>query len=174
MTCLVLFALLVLGIEAENLHPSSGCVVNQILCPQYPNGSLSSGGEAPCLYPYKRAGDVCLYLSKSRRTWSGARRHCQGLGGDLATSRRIYLLQTFITEGGAATTEVWVGGKESPDGKTWQWIDNGEEIDPQVWHPTLPGARAGDNDCAYLSDVSHPPLANYPCGRAYNFLCQQH
>nr|XP_053637115.1 C-type lectin domain family 2 member B-like [Cherax quadricarinatus] len=158
-------------------NSSTGTTVNQIFCSGQQNNTqdptpvtsenlVASDGQCP--YPYTSVGTDCLMLSKVTRTWNNSRRYCQGINGDLATTRKVYYMQNFLIDEGAQG-EVWIGGKKI--NQTFQWIDTETDINTTSFVATLPHLR-GDNNCVYVNKANNPPLANFACSKLSLFMCQ--
>ncbi|XP_069165463.1 C-type lectin lectoxin-Enh4-like [Procambarus clarkii] len=136
-------------------------------CPQGPT----------CPYPYTLVLDECFYLSPHLVTWEAARRHCQGMMGDLATPKYLYAIKSFLLNKsnveGDIHLYVFVGFKDNGRNGTWKWLD-GRTVDAADWYPGEPNNLDGDEYCGHFRSHFDPMLNDHSCSVFSRFLCQYH
>nr|WNH24665.1 lectin 4 [Procambarus clarkii] len=135
-------------------------------CPQGPT----------CPYPYTLVLDKCFYFSPHTATWEAARRHCQGMMGDLATPKHLYAIRSFLLD--AAKVErfddvyLFVGVRDFGSNLSWKWLD-GRPVDAADFYPGEPHSNDG-KECGAFRMHYAPMLIDTLCSYSFRFLCQYH
>ncbi|XP_026018286.1 type-2 ice-structuring protein-like [Astatotilapia calliptera] len=113
MKLLTLCALLCAMIAVTTAGAKSHLVKRCIYCPD--------GWNQPrCPYGWTQFGSRCFTYNQTPMSWDSAKRHCWGLGANLASVHTYWEHQRLVQLLG--NTPVWIGGSKGLKG-TWFWSD---------------------------------------------------
>nr|XP_045586292.1 C-type lectin domain family 17, member A-like [Procambarus clarkii] len=132
--------------------------------------------DPTCPYPYTLVLDKCFYFSPHTATWEAARRHCQGMMGDLATPKHLYAIRSFLLD--VAKVErfddvyLFVGVRDVESNLSWKWLD-GRPVDAADFYPGEPNSNDGKVCGAFRMHYA-PMLIDTLCSYSFRFLCQYH
>ncbi|XP_005754324.1 type-2 ice-structuring protein-like [Pundamilia nyererei] len=113
MKLLTLCALLCAMVAVTTAGAKSHLVKRCIYCPDGWN-------QARCPYGWTQVGSRCFTYNQTPMSWDSAKRHCWGLGANLASLHTYWEHQRIMQLLG--NTAVWIGGSKGLKG-TWFWSD---------------------------------------------------
>ncbi|XP_042880356.1 C-type mannose receptor 2-like isoform X2 [Penaeus japonicus] len=134
--------------------------------PNFPTGHTLTD----CPPPFTKVGSECFYLSDTQKNWNDARRHCQGMGGELAVPSDVAALDAFVF-GQVEGPGVWIGGTDQGNEGVWNYI-NGNTIKAEDWSGGQPDNHGGRENCLEIRSYFEPPVNDYICSVKQHFVCE--
>jgi len=141
-----------------------------------------------CLVPFCKAdqdtrNSPTLIYGESKCDWEDARRHCQGLGGDLVSitsQKEMDEVEAVITLNGGSENQHWIGLSFDESDGSYEWSDGTSRTYFENWWPGRPGNSYLSRDCVVMNKVGvryywfdEYCSGSYRRGRTsnYRFLC---
>ncbi|XP_072050976.1 uncharacterized protein [Amphiura filiformis] len=133
--------------------------------------SPSATTVAPCPETWLLYRGHCYRYFSISTTWTVARDHCRGLGGDLAS---IHSAEENSIIYGLISSDVWIGGNDMSREGDFQWSD-GSRFGFTNWYYPQPD-NSNNEDCVHLLYRSDPTYAkkwnDLTCNDANHFMCK--
>ncbi|KAM8881161.1 type-2 ice-structuring protein-like [Synchiropus picturatus] len=127
--------------------------------------------SCPPLWSYYY-GRCYLYVT-TQMSWARAEKHCQDLGGNLASIHSILDYHEIerviaLTYHGSGT--AWVGASDAQQEGFWLWSD-GTPFHYTNWCPGKPSAHNTYQNCAEMQFPGNKCWSDTPCNYNRPFVC---
>ena len=108
-----------------------------------------------------------------KKSWPEARKHCQSIGGDLASiidqsdNERI---KVFLDQNGAYQN-VWIGANDKKKEGTFEWSD-GTVFSFSDWNPGEPNGSRSEHCAHFYSIALKRKWNDINCNTKFAFICK--
>ncbi|CAJ1085778.1 type-2 ice-structuring protein-like isoform X3 [Xyrichtys novacula] len=133
---------------------------------------LMSRGFPFCPSGWSRHNGRCFIYISSPMTWAQAERHCQDLGGNLASVHshvEYVFVQNMISRITQGFQFAWIGGSDAVEEGTWFWSD-GTPFTFAHWDAGQPDNQA-NSDCMLMNFGDAKKFDDQPCDFEKPFVC---
>ncbi|XP_030285702.1 type-2 ice-structuring protein-like isoform X2 [Sparus aurata] len=138
-----------------------------------PEGNSDIAEVAPsCPGNWTRYNDSCFFYVPSHMTWADAEKHCQTLGGNLASVHSFdeqHAIQSMIQRLTLGFPETWLGGYDATQEGTWFWSD-GTDFSYTFWATGEPD-DSRDADCLLMNYGDEEKFGDQPCDQLKPSAC---
>ncbi|XP_033466303.2 type-2 ice-structuring protein-like [Epinephelus lanceolatus] len=114
----------------------------------------------------------CFSYIPTVMTWANAERHCQNLGGNLASVHSFneqHAIQSMILQQAHAYPLTWLGGSDAAQEGTWFWSD-GKPFRFNYWDKGQPDNYASAH-CLVMNSGDLKKFDDQPCHYTKPFVC---
>ncbi|XP_067436655.1 ladderlectin-like [Thunnus thynnus] len=106
-----------------------------------------------CPRGWTKINGRCFRYVSALLRWVDAERHCQAMGGNLASVHsygEYCKIQKLIVSACHGYRRVWIGGSDAQQEKVWLW-SNGKQFNYQYWCRGEPNNAWGRQHCLQMN-----------------------
>ncbi|KAG7482415.1 hypothetical protein JOB18_020821 [Solea senegalensis] len=131
--------------------------------------------SASCYGGWTSLHDRCYHYVPKPMTWARAEKHCESIGGNLASIRNImeyHDIQSLIMKSSYEYKEAWVGGSDAQENNQWLWSD-GTPFHYVNWCPGEPNNYGGKQHCLQMNHGAEKCWDDYGCNARKPSVCSK-
>ncbi|XP_049424668.1 ladderlectin-like [Epinephelus fuscoguttatus] len=126
-----------------------------------------------CSSDWSFLGGRCYHYVPTLMSWAGAERHCQSLGGNLASvhnSQQYFDIQRLISQVTHKNDPAWIGGTDAQEESQWFWSD-GTPFRYQYWCQGEPNNNKGNQHCLQMNYSADRCWDDLQCSNKLPSVC---
>jgi hypothetical protein len=118
-----------------------------------------------------RAGGHRYRLVLRESTWEDAQKHCEELGGHLASvtsQAESEVVSDLVLKAGV---DAWIGATDAQKEAVWKWV-TGEPFDFTNWYKGEPNNKHNDEHCAMVCGWTGTQWNDYSGNTIRPYVCE--